>query len=110
MMDNLKAQQLVMILSVIPQRVLRDADQRIIGNGDKIKGAIKELEVKIKQIPREALAIWKKYIQKIKEGEILDNLKAQKLQFTLSQIPIRVLKDSTQRIFGNGNKIKGVLK
>ena len=41
---------------------------------------------------------------------ILDNLRAQRLEKTLKQIPMRTIKDSTQRIFGNGNKIRGVIK
>ena len=40
----------------------------------------------------------------------LDNLRAQVLEKTLNQIPSRTIKDATQRIFGNGNKIKGALK
>ena len=109
-LDNLRAQILEKTLNQIPLRTMRDASQRIIGNGDKIKGALRELEAKIKQIPRDALSIWKNYNLKVKEGMILDNLKAQNLSMTLSQIPMRVLKDSTQRILGNGDKIKGALR
>ena len=55
---------------------MKDATQRIFGNGNKIKGALRELEAKIRQIPRDALSIWRNYNLKIKEGAFLDNLKA----------------------------------
>ena len=109
-LDNIRAQQLLLKLKQIPIRVTKDASQRIIGNGNKIKAAIKELENRLKQIPRDALSKWRKYIDQIKSGEILDNIRAQQLLLKLKQIPIRVTKDASQRIIGNGNKIKGALK
>ena len=109
-LDNLRAQILEKTLNQIPSRTIKDSTQRIIGNGNKIKGALKELENKIKQIPRDAISIWRNYNLKVKEGLVLDNLKAQKLSITLKEIPLRTIKDSIQRIIGNGNKIKGVIK
>ena len=99
-----------MTLNKIPLRTVKDSIQRLIGSGNKIKGALKELEVKLKSIPREALSQWKKYAIKVREGRFLDNLRAQRLEKTLIQIPSRTIKDTIQRIFGNGNKIKGILK
>ena len=55
-LDNLIAQKLSMTLNKIPLRTVKDSIQRLIGSGNKIKGALKELEVKLKSIPREALS------------------------------------------------------
>ena len=106
----MRAQKLIFKLKQIPIRTFKDAEQRIIGNGNKIKGAIKDLEHRAHQIPRDALGIWKKFVDKIKNGLALDNKKAQALERILKTIPARTIKDAQQRIIGNGSKIKGVLR
>ena len=55
---------------------MKDAHTRILGQGDKIAGMIKDLENKIKRIPREALSLWKKYNEDAKKGAILDAARA----------------------------------
>ena len=109
-MDNIRARELQLKLGSIPHRVSKDACQRIFGNGNKIKGAIKDLENRLKQIPRGALSNWKKFVDDIKAGKVIDNIRARELQLKLGSIPHRVSKDACQRIFGNGNKIKGAIK
>ena len=76
MLDSLKAEKLKSILNVIPKRVLKDAEDRIVGQGNKIKGRLRELENKLKQIPRDAINRWKDYVNEVKTGAILENLKA----------------------------------
>ena len=46
----------------MPNRVLKDSQQRIVGEGNKIKGAFKDLENKLKQVPRDALKQWKDFV------------------------------------------------
>ena len=93
-LDNARAQKLDHILKMIPLRTLKDAEQRILGQGDKISGMIKNLENQLKKIPRNALNLWKKFNEDAKRGAILDNLKAKELQMKLAKIPIRTLKDA----------------
>ena len=109
-LDNLRAQKLEKKLSQIPLRTVKDAQQRIIGQGDKVTGMLKNLDNQIKKIPRDAIRQWKNFNEKAKTGDILDNLRAQKLEKKLSQIPLRTVKDAQQRIFGQGNKVTGMLK
>ena len=49
-------------------------------------------------------------MESLRKGEILDSMKAEKLKNALRKIPIRTLRDSYQRILGNGNKTAGALK
>ena len=83
---------------------------RIFGNGNAILGKLKELEKKLQSIPREALKSWKKHVDAIKSGAILDRLKAEQLKQTLEKIPLRTSKDAAFRIIGNGNAILAKLK
>ena len=41
---------------------MRDGVQRIVGQGDKVFGRLKELENQWKKLPRDALRIWKNYV------------------------------------------------
>ena len=94
LLDGIRAQQLKDRLSKIPLRTLKGTVSRIIGQGNLIAGAIKNLENRIKRIPREALQKWKDYLQKVKEGVILERMKAERLQAVMKQIPARTVKDS----------------
>ena len=110
LLDNIKAQKLKDIMGMIPNRVIKNTVKRIIGQGSIVAGLFNNLEHQVKKLPRDALNIWKKYIQNVKIGNLLSGIKAQQLKSTLSSIPIRVLKDSEQRIIGNGDKVLGRLK
>ena len=109
-LDNLRAQKLKSTLNSIPIRVIKDAALRIIGQGDKVLAMLKNLEAKCQKIPRTALHAWKDYVDRVNSGELLDNIRAQKLKTALNNIPIRIIKDATQRIIGEGDKILGMLK
>ena len=65
-----------------------------MGQGDKITGALKTLENKIKNIPRQALKQWKDHNDKVKSGKILNNLRAQKLKNSLARLTLRTLRGS----------------
>ena len=97
-------------MNQIPFRVSKDSVNRIIGNGNAIIGKIKELEKRLQKIPRGALRNWKKYVEEIKAGALMDGIKAQQLRFVMGQIPVRTVKDSINRIRGNGNAILGKFK
>lgn len=106
----MRAHKLKFVINKIPSRGFKDAHKRIIGQGDIVKGALKDLEAKLKQIPRNALGQWKNYVKQVKDGEILDSLNGHRLNAAMNRIPKRTLKDSMQRIMGQGNKIVAVLK
>ena len=109
-LDNLKANQLKNLLSVVSKRVIKDANQRVIGNGNLIKGTLKNLENRLKTIPREAFNTWKQFAAECSKGEMLDNIRAQKLEKTLKTIPLRSSRDAVQRVIGQGDKVLGALK
>jgi hypothetical protein len=62
-------------LERIPNRIVNDAYERIIGNGNKLKGVMKSFINGIKQKPRDALQRWKQWIRDIKEKGLLDGAK-----------------------------------
>ena len=65
-----------------------------MGQGDKVKGLLKNLENSIKNLPRDALNLWKKFNEDIKKGILLDNIRAQKLKYAMRRIPDRTMKDA----------------
>ena len=109
LLDNIKARQLEKMLKNIPLRTSKDAVNRIVGEGDKVAGALRSLESKIKQIPRQALSLWKKYNQDAKTGKILDNLRAQKLKDHLQKIVMRTIKGGNLSIVLYENKVRTVV-
>ena len=91
-LDGFRAKELKFTMSKIPVRTLKDAVARIIGQGDKVKGMLKNLDNKLKKIPRDALKNWKDFNENVKRGAILDGLKARELKHLLEKIPLRTLK------------------
>ena len=108
-LNNLKSQKLSICLSKVPRRVLRDAVQRIVGGGDKVKGAIKQIFVALQRKPKISFDKWKAYIVAINKKQLFDGLRSQKLKVALSNLVKRTIKGTSQRILGGGNVIKGAL-
>ena len=109
-LNSVKAAKLAASLSKIPVRIMKDGNDRILGGGSKIKGVLRGIMKKLSDKPKSAFAKWRKFVESIKKGKILDNVKAQKLAVCLAKIPVRILKDGNDRILGGGSKIKGVLR
>ena len=94
LLDAARAKELQMKLAKIPLRTTKDAVERVIGQGDKVKGMLKNLDNKLKRIPRDALRQWKDFNDKAKTGALLNAARAKELHMKLAKIPIRTLKDA----------------
>ena len=79
LLNSLKAQQLNQLMMKIPNRKLKDAANRIVGQGDMIMGKLKNLENNLRKIPKDALAKWKGYVDAINTGKLLNGIRAQQL-------------------------------
>ena len=97
-------------LHKIPQRTLKDACDRIIGGGDKLKGALRRIVLAYQKKPKDAFDLWKKWLDLVKNKQVVDRLTAQRLLTSLNSIPQRTLKDACDRIIGEGDKLKGALR
>ena len=60
--------------------------------------------------PKVAFDRWRAYVHAVNNNEILDGIRSQKLLNCLERIPKRKLRDATQRIAGEGDKVKGAIK
>ena len=109
-MDNVRSQKVLICLNNVAKRRLRDATQRIAGEGDKVKGAIKKIYTTMQRMPKTAIEKWRKYIEGLKRNDFFDNLRGAKLLNCLTRIPLRVIRDASQRINGDGSKVKGAIK
>ena len=76
----------------------------------QVRATIKRMDGILKRKPKEAFDRWRKYVHAVNNNEILDGIRTQKLLKALSRVPVRVLRDATQRILGDGNKVKGAIK
>ena len=90
--------------------MMKDANDRVLGGGDKVKGAIRSLIHKLKERPKNALKKWRLFVEAVKKGKVLDAVKAQKLAACLARVPLRRMKDGAERILGDGSRVKGAMR
>ena len=108
--DNLRSEKLKNSLTKIPVRNLRNIFERIIGDGDSIKGAIRRILIAFKFLTRNAFDTWSQFNISCSKKQLFDNCRSQKLRIAFQNIPRRVAKDAYSRIIGDGNKVKGAVK
>ena len=92
---------------------MKEAHERIRGlifASAQVKSVIKRMDGLLKRKPKEAFDRWRRYVQAVNNKEVLDNVKSQKLLNTLNKVTRRTLRDATQRIVGEGNKVKGAIR
>ena len=70
----------------------------------QVRATIKRMDRTLKRKPEEAFDRWRKYVLAVNNNEILDGIITQNLLKALSRIPVRVLRDATQRILRDGTK------
>ena len=56
LLDGVRAHKLNNLLKYIPNRVVKDAHQRVIGQGNKVVGALRSLENQLRKIPKNSAA------------------------------------------------------
>ena len=64
----------------------------------------------LKKKLKEAFDRWRKYAQAVNNKEIFDGMRSQKRMNCLERIPKRKMRGTTQRIAGEGDKVKGAIK
>ena len=82
-LDGIRTQKLLLALNKVPIRTLRDTTQRILGEGDQVKGAIRKVFITLQKKPKTAFEKWKKYLEGLKHKDFFDNLRSSKLQKVL---------------------------
>jgi hypothetical protein len=108
--DMMRSQKLRISFERIVRRVLKDSSNRVLEDGNVVKAILKSMLRKMINLPRDSLKIWKDYINNIKTNKLLDNLRSQKLKNSLQRIPIRILRNVSERLLGEGNMIKGAIR
>ena len=93
-LSALRSQKLKNHLEKVTQRMMRSAFNQTIPKTELAKSILSRIYRFYLETPKDALKIWRKYVEKCKEGNLLDALRAQKLKYHLSRIPIKSLKDT----------------
>jgi hypothetical protein len=66
-------------LHKIPQRTLRNGFNKVIGEGDNVKGAIRRMLIAYQKKPKDAFDQWKRYLEMVKNKQLLDTIKVKQL-------------------------------
>jgi hypothetical protein len=98
------------MLEKIPSRTIRDGFERIVGDGDKLKGVIKRMLKQYEKRAHDAFKKWKQWLADSKSRGLLNAIKARQLKEMLEKIPSRTIRDGFERVVGDGSKLKGVIK
>ena len=77
---------------------MRDKSQRVLGVGNKVKGAMQSLIDRLDNIPKKDLRRWNKTVDNIKNKRLFDNARSAKLQNYLDRIEKRTMKDASERL------------
>lgn len=109
-LDAVKAAKLTIKLNNLSIRTLRNSFQNIFGGGNRVKGIFKSLISAFSHKLQISFHKWKTYILECEHGKVLDQCRASSLRFTLSQLTKRTLRNILQRLFGNGDRVKGTIK
>ena len=64
----------------------------------------------LKHKPKEAFDRWRRYVQAVNKKDIIDGIRSQKLQNCLERISKRKMRDATERIVGEGDKVREQLR
>ena len=104
-MTNSRSTKLLYVFSKIPLRTSKSALLRIIGEGSKVKGAIRILVDGFSSIPKQALKKWKNYLILLQNKQFFDGIRTQKLKNVLEKIPKKTMNEALLEIknvkFGN---------
>jgi hypothetical protein len=71
---------------------MNDAMNRIIGGGDKLKGAMRRIMLKVQNDSNNAFYRWKDWLNQVKNKQLFDNLRTQKLRNHLAKIPVPTMR------------------
>ena len=64
---NVRRSALMNPRSKVSLRTLKDTSERILGDGSKVKGAIKKIFMTLQRMPKTAIEQWKKYNSSYKD-------------------------------------------
>lgn len=70
------AERLAAILANVPRRRVKDAYDRIIGDGNKLAGVVRRLLLQAQKKPKEAFDKWAKYVDDVNKKKLLDQVNA----------------------------------
>jgi hypothetical protein len=75
-LNALKAKELKIKLESIPSRTVKDAFERIVGDGSKLKGVIKRMLKQYEKRVVDGFKKWKQHIENQKTMGLLNAIKA----------------------------------
>jgi regulator of replication initiation timing len=110
LLDAVRTQKLRKHLSDINRRQLRDAVERVLGDGSKVKGSLRRMMLQVHKCKMLSLQKWKYWFMRAKAQEAAKKIKGYQLQTILRKVPERTLRSAIDRIIGNGARAIGAVR
>ena len=110
LLNAVKTEKLRFYLRRVPGRVLRSSFERLIGDGNRVKGALRRLEIGFSKVTLSGFRRWQDFCIARRAQDSLKKLKAAQLKNSLQRIPRRVVRDAYDRILGDGKVVAGAMR
>lgn len=81
-----------------------------MGDGNKLKGILRRLQIQAQRRPKDAFDKWRQHVDNQKNRGLLLLVTANKLRNSLEKIPKPTLKNAFDRIIGGGDRLLGMLR
>ena len=92
LLDSISSSRLQISLQSISRRRTRDSFQRLLGGGDKVKGAIERIVSAVQRRTRVSCDAWKRYVVACNKKEFFDAMRSAKLKTSLGALPVQSVK------------------
>jgi uncharacterized protein YjbJ (UPF0337 family) len=106
LLKSIKSHRIVQLLGKASRKKLRDYIQRILGEGDKVKGAIKTVVSAMKTKTKEAFNSWEKYSNHLSKQTMFKHLQLQKFGKISYRLTLRTMRDTVKRLLEEEDKVK----
>ncbi|OMJ89287.1 hypothetical protein SteCoe_8584 [Stentor coeruleus] len=110
LLDSVRTEKLRKHLININRRHIRDAIERVLGDGSKIKGSLRRMMLQIHKCKILSLQKWKDLFMRTKAKEAEMKIKGFQLKIILRKVPDRILRNAVDRVIGNGTRAIGAIR
>lgn len=105
LLEQLKSTKLLLMLTKVSIRIIKDSFMRMLGGGNKFKGIFMIYVSTVIRRPKNALDEWKKYLALVKEKKLKDEIMKIKLTNFIKKLVGRTFKLTTSRIISKAQKV-----
>ncbi|OMJ79726.1 hypothetical protein SteCoe_20206 [Stentor coeruleus] len=110
LLDSVRTEKLRKHLVNINRRHIRDAIERVLGDGSRVKGSLRRMMFQIHKCKMLSLQKWKDWFMRTRAKEAERKIKGFQLKIILRKVPDRTLRSAVDRVIGNGTRAIGAIR